>query len=102
MAATSSVVLLKGGPDTKLCCFRDADMYVRDARLLLSTPIHPAGAWLNSSCINFGLRLLEEHVEAKGLPPQAVYLVDPSVSTGQPVLRGAPPPTCATSVQVLR
>ena len=48
-----------GGPDVKLGCLLDADMYARDAALLAPGPGKPNGDWLNSSCVNFALRRLE-------------------------------------------
>ena len=59
------------------CLLNEADMYNRDAALLSSN------AWLNSSCLNFGLKLLEQRAAASNLPTrngrQPVYFIDPSV-----------------------
>ena len=67
--------------NARLCCFRDADIYVRDAALLLpNRPCAPDGDWLNGSCINFWLRVLEERLSSEHPElGERVFLVDPAV-----------------------
>mmetsp|Transcript_22311 Transcript_22311/g.30452 ORF Transcript_22311/g.30452 Transcript_22311/m.30452 type:complete len:241 (-) Transcript_22311:397-1119(-) len=66
-------------PDLKVVCFRDADIYGRDLTLLLPSASNPNGDWLNGSCINFWLRVLEDRLEAAFAGTDAIFFVDPAV-----------------------
>lgn len=70
--ASLKVPSLQGSNKNKLIgTFRDADIYVRDALLLENDD------WLNSSCMNFGLRILEDR--SYPVFTDSIYFIDPSV-----------------------
>lgn len=69
---------LSSNPDSLVCSFNDADIYVRDLRLFQSRQ------WLNDACINVCLRLIEENQRLFGQSPEAgrkILLLDPAVAS---------------------